>query len=1241
MKTSLKSQISKTNLYLLIAAAILFAISMWMDTNTHNNHNKKNFISHLTDYVQESEKDFDKLAKDPSEIISSWAPKEAGDELVKQPEKKYFIFIYNNNDLKNPVYWNTQSILPDESILNEKKQLGFSKLVNGYYVWRKSISRSFTSIALIPIKWNYFINNDYLRNDFVNGVRDYEIATVPGADAIKSISGERLFSISESITPAKTQNSIIAGILKILAFVLFFIFLHNYATSLAAKGIRLHKVFFFLLLAVVITRLLTYIFPVLLGVENTTLFNPVIYGTDKLYQSLGDLLINAVIYLWLVTFLRFNFFYRAKKFKVSPAYKWPALVAVSLVILFATLHASHIIRSLIADSQISFDVIDFFSLSVYSMIGFLILCCISIAYYFLCQVALSLVQPLFGNYFYELYLSVSIITLLLLSFSVIQITGSFEIFLLLWLLVYLFLLNNKQLNVIVSKYITSQLVFWILFFSLSITAVIVSQNYKKEIRNRQHYAEIIASKSDTASGTFLNTMISDFNETTLSNHFGKFTNADNFKHFSDSLINNNISGYTNNYDTRVFAFDSLQRPVYTSADYSFNQLNAIISVQAKPTNIPNLYFFDEAYDAFSYITRKEAKSPNGENTRGYVFLIITPKTFKSQALYPELFSKGSENTIENSSSYAFAVYNNGKIVRSHNDYPFSSKLPERYFAGQRFLMFSKNGFSEMWYNAGRGRYVIIAKKENFYLQAITLFSYLFCGFLVLAAIFTLINLFFRSGFKGKKYANFFQFTIRNQVHGTIIFFSIISFIIIGIATIIFFTGRYETNDREKLSNTIRIMEKEVGTSIASIQASDSLSIDMVGKNEKFRHAVNRVAQIHGVDVNLYDPKGNLVVSSLPLPYEKGIVSTKMHPSAFYKLKAENAIQFIQKENIGQLKFLSVYIPISTTPGNEPGFLNIPYFTSQSKLNQQISEFLVTIINLNAFIFLIAGIVALFITNRITRSFSAISDKMKEVNLTEVNEPVKWDNNDEIGELVKEYNKMVKKLEINAQALAKNEREGAWKEMSRQIAHEIKNPLTPMRLSMQFLQQAVDNNAPDIKELTAKLSNIMIEQIDHLNNIASEFSQFANIDRGNDEIVDINESLRSIEALYTSNESATIEWHISATPILVKADKTQINRLFTNLIQNAIQATEKSENPRVSISERLLNERIIITVEDNGHGIPDHMKERIFTPYFTTKSSGTGLGLAICKRITERHNGNLSFETSEKGTLFIVDLPVAI
>lgn len=266
--------------------------------------------------------------------------------------------------------------------------------------------------------------------------------------------------------------------------------------------------------------------------------------------------------------------------------------------------------------------------------------------------------------------------------------------------------------------------------------------------------------------------------------------------------------------------------------------------------------------------------------------------------------------------------------------------------------------------------------------------------------------------------------------------------------------------------------------------------------------------------------------------------------------------------------------------------------------------------------------------------------MRDINLSKENQEIDWTRNDEIGELVIEYNKMVQKLEESAAALAKSEREGAWRQMARQVAHEIKNPLTPMKLSIQYLQKAIDNNSPNVKEMTTNVAKTLVEQIDHLSKIASDFSQFANIGNPKNEVFDLHEIFQSLSALYSATETTEFKWQPISQRVIVFADKTQLNRLFTNLLQNAVEAASSRDLKKITIRESIKDAHIIIEVEDNGEGIPAHTRARIFTPNFTTKTSGTGLGLAMSKGIVENAQGSIWFETHEgEGTVFFVKLPI--
>ena len=1234
----------KKNIYLLVGAAWLVTLSFLINNYWSSFSSLNSVKKDMNSYVQNAETDFIRVVQDTI-YRPLYAGRAVSEEQSPLTTLGYYVFFYKSESNGNFAlrYWNTQTVLPDSGILQSKLKAGFAQLANGFYVWNKVESAGTIAICLVPVKWNYIVTNDYLKNSFVNSPRlgdRYDIFPGVGLNGtIKSVYGVPLFYLVEKNVVANSQDNMVSVSLRIIAILMLLLFVHLCAAYLAETKSFVYGLLF-LAGAVLFLRTISYLFPLHLNLRQLELFDPTIYGSGFVLRSLGDLLINTLLIVWVIMFIRHQLATGHTLGQTPGNRKWWLLGGGCLAMLIATFTGVNIVRSLVSDSQISFDVINFFSLNIYSLIGFVILCCIAVGYYFLCKLVLHVVKPFFNPEFAELYLCTTVLGLILLTFNIGNLERGIELYALAWLLLTLFLLNSHYVNRIATRIVSSKLIFWIFFFSISMTVLMVVENNQKELRNRTQYAEVLATKTDPASQSMLNSMLTDFRLDFFSQNFDRLKGSYANKFLKDSLINNNFSGYTNRYDTRIYSFDAQENAFFNDDNASYNQLNSILNTQAKANAVKGLFYYDESYDRFNYISKKVINDFSG-NFLGTIFILVSPKTLKNDMLYPELFSKGSNTAIENSSTYAFAIYIKGKIVSSHNDYPFATSLPPLRFEGQQYLRKNKGGYDELWYQAGPDKFIVIAKESGTALESITLFSYFFCAFLFLTAVFWVLTVFVRSRLDPEKFRSYWQWSIRNQIQGIIIIISALSFVVIGVATILFFISRYQSNNQEKLSRAIQIMKTQVGASLSvGWQLTDSMLMPDRAAAFGIEKDITSIAEIHGVDINLYDLDGNLKFASLPLPYTKGIVSTKMNPVAFHHMSKQKEIQFFQQESIGNLVYASSYVPVFDAAGNAAAYINIPYFTSESKLQQEIANFLVTIINLNAFIFLMAGIVALFITNRITGSFALISEKMKRINLGKINEAIQWNRKDEIGSLVKEYNKMLAKLDESAAALAKTEREGAWREMAKQVAHEIKNPLTPMKLSMQFLQRSIETNAPNVKALTASVANTMVEQIDHLSNIASEFSQFANIENATKELLDINEALLSIKALHKTNEQITIEWNLLPREIWVHADKTHLNRLFTNLVLNALQSVPEGTRPKIAVDETIKDGSVLICVKDNGGGIAENIQQQIFTPNFTTKTSGTGLGLAMCKRIAEQMNGQIWFETSETGTRFFVQLPLS-
>ncbi|HET7897300.1 MAG TPA: histidine kinase dimerization/phospho-acceptor domain-containing protein, partial [Flavisolibacter sp.] len=490
-------------------------------------------------------------------------------------------------------------------------------------------------------------------------------------------------------------------------------------------------------------------------------------------------------------------------------------------------------------------------------------------------------------------------------------------------------------------------------------------------------------------------------------------------------------------------------------------------------------------------------------------------------------------------NYITAIYRNRELVHYSGSYSFPLRLSAADIPAGEFESREQDDFNSLWYKASNGKVIMVAKKKETLIESITLFSYLFCAFLFMVAGIRFFEFLARVARSWSEIEFLSRLNIQSQIQMTIIFISVLSFVIIGVATISFFKQRSKRNNIQELSETSTAMLSEIQKRVKENNlALTSGYFSDTASSASLRNLVTDIANIHGVIVNIYDLAGTLQVTSDEQIYKKGVLSTKMDPNAYYHLSSLREVQRIQQETVSDFQYNSIYKVIrDSSSRNTFAYLNIPSFTSEIEVKQEISNFLVTIINLNAFIVLIAGVIALFITNRITRSFSVIGNKMKEITLGKTNEEIEWNKSDEIGELVNQYNKMVRQLEESASALAKSEREGAWREMARQVAHEIKNPLTPMKLSIQYLQKAIQNNQPNVKELTTNVASTLIEQIDHLSKIAADFSQFANIGNKRMETFDLHNVIGSLLGLYATNPKVQVSWNPLPQALMMHLDKT--------------------------------------------------------------------------------------------------------
>ncbi len=1248
MKDLLK-KFTGRSILLLVAALLLFGVAYLLNRYIVGTTSSHYYAGLIENDIQSKERDFGKLVSDTNLLKSLLNRTYSENDLnrVLDKEKGYAFFIYNSDTSRpgDPLFWNTQVALPPINLLQETDASRMVRLLNGLYIHTSKIvsfsGKKYSIEALIPVMWKYFVEISNLRKEFVSfpdaGDR-VDIVFTPTELPIKSSFGNTLFYL-QKISDNPQQNSWWTMIPVVLAIFLICLYIHQSAHYLSSR-FGVWWGFGFLLCSVLLLRMATYYFPGLINYSGFKLFDKTIYSSSFVLSSLGDLLINGFLLCWIVLFINRRLANVTIKPLMPRWLNWLCVaVAMCFLVVFTFVFAG-ILQSLVADGQISFNVTNFSSLTLYSFIGFVFLAVMALGYFFTAQIILTLVRKLSNPPWFILLIITAVVGLLILTFTKNSSLVELNLYVLAWLALFISMMQQKIFSGLNFRLNVSEGLFWLFVFSFSIAAVIIFENRKIEFEQRIRFAEKLSNQADPSSERLLSIALAYLDNDFLAPTFERFKNKEENQVLKDSIINKNFSAYLNKYDTKIYTFDAASSPLYNENAISFDTLNTIFRIQGKETSISGLRYFEKSFDKFSYIFKKDVTDSSG-NLVGYFYVLSEPKRYKSEALIPELFKQTKELVPEYSLAYSYGIYDNLDLVDYYNDYPFPTHLNPDEIPKREFETRQNRSFEELWYRHSVDKVVIIVKKDNSFIEAITLFSYLFSSFLLLLAIYRFTGLLIRSRMRFGALKQYWQLSIRSQIHSTIILVSLLSFVVIGVATILFFINRYDRNNQDRLSRAIQIMVNEVQNKLTDHETlyDEDLMFES-GTSAEVEKMMQDISEIHGTDVNLYDTAGNLRVSSNPFIYNKGVLSEKMNPSAFYHLSNRKAVQYVGEEQMGRVNYFSIYSPVRDAKGIAYAYLNIPFFSTQIELKQEISNFLVTIINLNAFIFLVAGAIALFITNRITSSFTIIGQKMRDINLQKINQEIQWKRNDEIGELVKEYNKMVHKLDEGAEAMAKSEREGAWRQMARQVAHEIKNPLTPMKLSIQYLQKAIDNNSPNVKEMTANVARTLVEQIDHLSKIASDFSQFANIGNPRNEVFDLHELLHSLASLYEPTENLEFTWTPVEQRVMLFADKTQLNRLFTNLLQNAIEASDNKHQRTIHMDEELNGEYITISISDNGGGIPESMRDKIFTPNFTTKSSGTGLGLAMSKSIAEQAFGDIWFETEEgEGTVFYVKIPL--
>ncbi len=643
----------------------------------------------------------------------------------------------------------------------------------------------------------------------------------------------------------------------------------------------------------------------------------------------------------------------------------------------------------------------------------------------------------------------------------------------------------------------------------------------------------------------------------------------------------------------------------------------------------------ESYTSLSYYDRFISRSDTISDELYFnpiknAYLTTWEMTLKdscSYSIFLEQYPQGSHlNNYASLGKYDFAYFKDGKLNSTSNRYILASTDHTLQLGVNESVKMVREGYSDLFVQLDERSLMKLSRKSAKLIKPISLFSFIFIYISIILGFFTAANQVYPTfptymTFKTGKWNS-----LKHKLQLSIISLILFSFLIIGIVTILYFQNLSSEYDNDISREKAYALKMDIESFIAN-QSETAL------KDE-----IDILAAKHQSEINIYSDNGNLLTSSVPKVFEKGIYpsTVKWNDSGAYAQSSDN-ITLKQDSKFMGLDYQFAYFPVELADGAIlVENLQVPVVKSHSK----VADFVGTLLNIYVILFLFSGALALMVSHNITKPIKQLGLKIKKLKLGSKNEPIHWESTDEIGELVHNYNDMVVKLDDSAKVIAHTERDMAWREMAKQVAHEIKNPLTPMKLSIQYLQRAIQHNPEHTDELVANVSRTLIEQIDNLSNIAGAFSNFGKMPQSSNEKVILNDVLSAVYDLFRKRNDMDIKMYEPIDELYVFADRNALIRILNNLVKNAIQAIPTDREGKIEIKLYKTDKQAVIKITDNGVGIPESRKDKVFLPNFTTKSSGTGLGLAICANMVEGFNGKLDFSTEENiGTSFYLQIPL--
>ena len=1118
----------------------------------------------------------------------------------------YPIYVYRDGQL---IFWNSNAYFPAYEKIKSNDNVRFitddNISVISLRVSKQEDSGALVEVySIIPIATNLLSGNHQSINLFNEQLfSDVEVDFSINGFAV-SYDGVLLFKLSA--VPKSTVTSLLDFvILFVLTFTLFYT-INLILTFIAAKRSKSYL----WVLALLLSVWLTYLFLMKTGGINSLVF----FGF-QLIPNLASLSLEQIfvyfLFLFFILLRLTEALFKSKKVIKLSLIKFRTLTAIfsflgGVIIPHLLFSAIELIAH---NTLVNLDITESVRFSNHRILYYLFLMLLSSCYFFLNH---ALYKFFIKTYNFSKHIGFILIILLGYFLSPFGSQWYVLIFqLIIWGVMYM-TACSFQLNKF--KYITLfYLVLISVFVSILNAKVILESHAQSELIEKQDYAVKIQTGRDSLGEYFISKLVEKMENDSIISL--RFKNELFFSNLIVDRIRELKASYLNNYDIIIYLLDS-SRNIYgfTKAKELFFSKDLLL--KAKNTNYKNIYSVpmieNGLHKYYSVIPI------NSEYQRGEIIVEYTKKRYSTQTVFSSLFNIENKN-FQKSKTFDYAIYQNGILKHQLGNYKFPLKIDEYCpnVTNQSICIHDDQSIYFTQIQDGRMLMIVSDAYSNYRNFVNITFTFILSLFFFGFVFFIMTRL---------KPIESFSLTNKIQLYVGLSFF--VSTAIVGALILSQLTSSY----RAEIN---RSYQKKAVNIAQNFKQDLKLFLDNNTDKYQLTEKLAKIANLSRGDILLYDAKGKILGSSNQEIFDQNILSKNIHPMAFEHIISNRGQTKIIEEDLISTKFKTVYVAVYGNEINQlMGILAFPFFDSKNHVNAQQIEVFNDFILFFTSIFILTIVVGYYGMKGIINPIKIIADRMRKTQfMSEETTPLLYKEKDEIGMLVFEYNQMLSKLELSKDKLAKIQKETAWRELAQQVAHEIKNPLTPMKLKIQQMLRSMNDTSVNYEVL-----NSLLGQIDNLSSIADSFSSFAQMPVPHNEVFNLSKLLRETLSLYASDELQI--HHTIAEDVMIYADIDLMRQILNNLIINAIQSYFESPY-YLEVCLQINEDKFLLAIKDKGQGISELDIFNIFKPYFTTKENGKGIGLAFAKKGVEQAGGNIWFETEkEVGTSFFIKMPMA-